>query len=371
MNEFFLVTLPGLEDLAHAEVADWFPEVETKIEHGGVTCIAPMATGLAMNLALKTPTRILLRVERFRCRDFPKLFQTIGKLPWQDWIDPTCELKVHASTRLSRLKIKKRIEETAADAFQDYQKENKIKADPKKELDLYIRLQNDDCTLSLDTSGERLHKRGERQHIGEAPLRETIAAAMIQMAMRKTPEAAGQNIELVDPMMGSGTFLLEGASHSETIEKRNFAFNQFKTQPSETPTIKNPRPTFDKLIGYESDAKTITAARTNLKSVTKPLDIYQKDFFAADPLPDTETKRWLFVNPPYGERLKVKEPLLGYYEKLFAAAERVARPDIAYFLLPSKVVKGKFQLPLNWKVIEKRPFNNGGIPVTAFGFARS
>jgi len=286
-----------------------------------------------------------------------------------EWINPKCTLKAHASTRLSRLKIKTRIEQTCEEAFQDFQKRTKSRVDKEKQIDLYVRLHNDECTLSLDTSGDRLHKRGERQHIGEAPLRETIAAAMIQMAMRK--DAGEKEIELIDPMMGSGTFLLEGAHHEHATDKRNFAFENFKSPPSEPPQIQTQRPTFTKLIGFEADAKTIKAARNNLKTVSTPIEIHQKDFFEAEPLPETKNQRWLFVNPPYGERIKVEGPLLKYYEKLFAAAERVARPDRAYFLLPAKVVKGKFQLPQRWKVIDKRPFHNGGIPVVAFGFSCS
>lgn len=370
MNEFFLVALPGLEDVVHAEVKDWFPDLETTVSHGGVTVFAPLKTGLAMNLCLKTPTRILLRISSFRCRDFPKLFQTIAKTPWKTWLDLSVELKVHASTRLSRLKIKARIEETCLDGWLEYKEKNRKTTVRGKEQNLYVRFLNDECSLSLDTSGERLHKRGERQHIGTAPLRETIAAAMIQMAGRSDPEA--KSVELIDPMMGSGTFLLEASGRDQLIEKRGFAFDNFTEQPDENLSLKAERPQFTKLIGFEADKKTMQAARTNLKSsnVELPTELHAADFFKAEPLPQSTARRWILVNPPYGERIKVKEPLKEYYEELFLACERIAKPDRAYFLLPSKVVKGKFNLPLQWKVIEKRPFVNGGIPVIAFGFVR-
>jgi len=370
MNEFFLVALPGLEDVILNEVKDWFPELEATAIHGGVTVKAPLKTGLAMNLCLKTPTRILLRISTFRCRDFPKLFQSIAKTPWKTWLDLSCEMKVHASTRLSRLKIKARIEETCMDGWLEYKEKNRKTTVRGKEQNLYVRFLNDECSLSLDTSGERLHKRGERQNIGTAPLRETIAAAMIQMAGRNDSDA--KSVELIDPMMGSGTFLLEAAGRDQLVEKREFAFDNFTEQPEENLSLKAERPKFSKLIGFEADKKTMQAARANLDKghVQLPTELYAADFFKADPLPAAESRRWLLVNPPYGERIKVKEPLKEYYEELFLACERVAKPDLAYFLLPSKVVKGKFNLPLQWKVIEKRPFVNGGIPVVAFGFGR-
>lgn len=372
LNEFFLVALPGLEDLVEAEVNEWFPNLDVKAEYGGVVVHAPLAIGLSMNLALKTPTRILIRMKSFRCRDFPKLYNKVLKFPWKDWIDPNCEIQVHASTRLSRLKIKKRIEEVCKDAWIDYQKSQNVKFVKGKTADLYVRIHDDLCTLSLDTSGERLHKRGERQHIGEAPLRETIAAALIQWLGRLPSGSAAGAVEIVDPMMGSGTFLLEAAFRDALVEAREFAFERFTHPPQEKPELKVSRPRMDSLVGFEKDPKTLAAAQNNLKR-TSHVTIRKEDFFEAKPLPArTEGKqRWLIANPPYGERLKIDEPLKDFYARLFACAERVARPDVACFLLPARAVKGKFDLPQGWKVLEKRPFLNGGIPVVAFVFGRT
>jgi len=370
-QEFFLVALPGLEDLVQAELREWFPELENKVEHGGVSVQAPLGIGLSMNMALKTPTRILLRMKSFRCKDFPKLYNKIAAFPWKDWIAPDCEIKVHVSTRLSRLKIKTRIEETCTDGWIEYQKQQKVKCVRGKTADLYVRFVNDECTLSLDTSGERLHKRGQRTHVGEAPLRETIAASLIQLLGRKHAWNIPGPVELIDPMMGSGTFLLEAAYRDQLVEAREFAFEKFANQPETKPALSGKRPKIDSLIGFEKDAKTVTAAKTNLKD-TSHVTIKKEDFFDAKPLPAAGNRqRWVIANPPYNERIKVKEPLNELYARLFAKSEEVAKPDLACFLLPAKAVKGKFDLPRGWKVLEKRPFLNGGIPVVAFVFGRS
>jgi putative N6-adenine-specific DNA methylase len=370
--EFFVVALPGLEDIVEAEIKDWFPDLETKLEHGGVTVKAPLQQGLAMNLALKTATRILLRVTQFRCRDFPKLFKSVSGFAWKEWIDPSCQLTVHASTRLSRLKIKKRIEETTLEAWQDYQKKQKAKPDKTKPASLYVRIQDDECTLSLDTSGERLHKRGARQHVGEAPLRETIAASLIQLVERKHATDINRPVEVIDPMMGSGTFLLEAAARDQLVEAREFGFETFASAPSQAPKLNVPTHAIRKLTGYEQDAKTLTAAKHNLQAVSGiTLNLHGEDFFKSEPLPKSDHARWLFANPPYGERLKVKEPLGDFYARLFAAAESKVHPDRACFLLPAKAVHGKFLLPKDWKILEKRKFLNGGIPVIAFVFGRT
>jgi putative N6-adenine-specific DNA methylase len=361
--EIFLVALPGLEDLVLSEVREVFPELEAASEHGGVTVRAEISDALAMNLILKTPTRILLRVGSFRCRDFPKLYNRIMTFPWKESVDPSCDLEIHVSTRLSRLKMKKRIEETVAKGWTEQRKKY-----PKKslvKLGLFVRFLEDECTLSLDTSGERLHKRGQRVQVGEAPLRETIAASLIQWVGSLAPIT--RSIEVIDPMMGSGAFLIEAGSRDELVQAREFPFAGFREKPAQV-TAPTTRPKIESLVGYEIDEKTLRAAKTNLDG--KKANLIAKDFFAAEPLPETPLERWLFCNPPYGERLKVKEPLAEFYARLFAASERVARPDKACFLLPSKAVKGKFNLPKEWKVLAKRPFLNGGIPVTAFIFGR-
>jgi putative N6-adenine-specific DNA methylase len=374
-GEFFLVSLPGLEDLVEAEAREWFPEFEYEIGHGGVTVRAPLARGLAMNLVLKIPTRILLRVDRFRCRDFPTLYKRILAYPWKRWVDPACELGVQVSTRLSRLKIKKRIEETCQDAWMDARREQGLTAVRGRRLTLYARFFEDECTLSLDTSGERLHKRGARRHVGMAPLRETIAAALIQLVGRSHSGGDDGPVEIIDPMTGSGTFLLEAVERDLPVDRREFAFETFAFAPEDTALrLHVPRPTVSRLIGYDIDPEALAAARANLSTLgAKRAELHAGDFFTAPPLPPAadSTRRWLFANPPYNERLKVKEPLAEFYARLFAAAEKVARPDRACFLLPGKAVKGRFPLPAGWKVLEKRPFLNGGLPVVAFVFGRA
>lgn len=364
MTEFFLVALPGLEEIVKREVLDWYPDLEPKIEHGGVTVHAPLERGLEMNLALKTVTRILLRVSTFRCRDFPKLYNYIRTTKWEEWVDPACVIDVNVATRLSRLKIKSRIEEACLDGWAAHAEEAGVKPDHRKKLTLYVRFVNDECTLSLDTSGERLHKRGARELVGEAPLRETIAAALI--ALTASTDEAADVVEVVDPMTGSGTFLLEAGTRDEVVASREFAFANFRAQPTRPPELRAAHAKVEGLIGFEADAKTLKAARGNLG---KTADLRHQDIFAAEPLPAAR-RRWLFCNPPYGERLKVDEPLVKLYERLFAACENVARPDRACFLLPAKGVKGKFLLPPAWKVLAKQPFVNGGIPVVAFVFGR-
>lgn len=369
-KEFYLVALPGLEDLVLQELRDWHPELEANAQHGGVLLRAPLEVGLALNLCLKTPTRILLRVDSFVCKDFPKLFKKMAELPWNEWVKPNCKLTVRAATARSRLKIKKRIEETCLEGWKASQKGIKGSKMPEGQLDLYVRIVDNVCTLSLDTSGERLHKRGLRTHIGAAPLRETIAAGLLQMLESSTENR--DPVTLVDPMIGSGTFLLEANLRDQLVDQRDFAFDSFKSSEIGSPDLKVARAKFSNFFGFESEKKTLKAARENLKSINANLNLIETDFFkVTKPITKAANHQtWVINNPPYGERLKIEKPLGEYYAELFRQTEHIIRPDRACFLLPAKALKGRLQLPLQWKVLEKRKFLNGGIPVTAFVFGR-
>jgi putative N6-adenine-specific DNA methylase len=300
-------------------------------------------------------------------------------MDWDHWLSPDCDLEVFAACKRSRLKIKSRIEETCLEAWQAWQRASGHKPNLKKKAKLFIRIIEDEATLSLDTSGERLHKRGIRQHVGEAPLRETIAAALLQMAGH-TYEVPPEEVELIDPMMGSGTFFIEALSRDELIDVREFGFESFIHAEPSRPTLNEARPKFIGGVGFEQDSKAFKACQSNLKRAkeSKAWDLRNKDFFsesttvasAAAAGETSSPQRWVFANPPYGERLAVEGSLAGFYQKLFQACENFAKPDRACFLLPAKSVKGKFILPVGWKVLEKRPFLNGGIPVVAFVFGR-
>jgi len=379
--EFFLIALPGLEDLVADEVREWFPSLEVRQEFGGVTVVAPLSVGLSMNWVLKTPTRVLLRVARFPCRDFPKLFHKISRFAWDDWVDATCTLEVSASTSRSRLKIKKRIEETVEEGWREFQERRGAKANAiananaKKTLKLLVRMLDDECTLSLDTSGERLHKRGVRTFVGEAPLRETIAAALLQFLSRHALDLP--SVEVVDPMMGSGTILLEAAlRYSEFSDRRDFALQHFAldrkmVSPQPPPT----RRQIVRVRGYEIDKKAFTAAQENFKkiqgsdrgSLEVELNRGAVEAVVNLPAPDPGVQRWLILNPPYGERLKVKDSLSRYYEDLLQHLARF-QAQRACLLLPTRGASGRLRLPEGWKVLEKRRFSNGGIPVIAFVF---
>jgi putative N6-adenine-specific DNA methylase len=376
--DFFLIATPGFEDLVAEELAAWLPQAglnsEVKIEGGGVSFRAELELGLSLNCLLKTPTRILLRLADFGCRDFPKLFRKISNFPWEEWVSDSATIAFSASSRESWLKIKKRIEQTCDEGRKARQKTrsntpSQNNLDRNNEVDVLVRFDKDICYISLDTSGELLHKRGYRPMSSEAPLRETTAAALLLLMKKVVPSEV--KVDLVDPMTGGGTFLLEAALLAQPVRTRQFAYESFvKTKKVEVaPATTANR--FIKLIGFDSDAKALQAAKENFSraKIDMPFELLNADFFVAQPLTG-ETPRWLICNPPYGERISVEGPLSEFYAKLFEATERVVRPQAACFILPEKAGPDRVRTPKAWRILEKRRFLNGGLPVIAVVYGR-
>lgn len=372
---FFVICPPGLEAVVAAEIRDWLPEVQPALDRGGVTISLPLETGFYLNRILKTPTRILLRLSDFGCRDFPKLFKKAAGFPWENWVSDQTRIDFHASTTNSRLRIKKRIEETCDDGRKKRLKQRG--APPISEsapvIMVQVRFKDDVCFLSLDTSGELLHKRGLRTHSSEAPLRENLAAALLYQLENFKP-GDQREVELVDLMTGGGTFLLEAALRVEVIRERGFPFESFLINDLAAPTLQPPqRVPITSLVGFDIDDKALASARVNLSRLPKTdlrepaVDLIGGDVFAVEPLPG-EKRRWAIANPPYGERIAILGSFTDYYSDLFAAAERVARPERACFLLPEKAAKSRLRLPAGWRLAHRQRFLNGGLPVEALYF---
>lgn len=405
-STFFLICTPGLEDVLAREVLAHLPNCELKAERGGVSLMASMALGLELNRWLKTPSRILLRLSTFGCRDFPKLFKKVSGFPLEEILRDQVDVTVHASSHGSRVKMKKRIEETVREArIYRLRKRGRPHARFSGNAELFVRIDDDVCTLSLDTSGELLHKRGTRPFASEAPLRETLAAAILRLMIEIANEdgnleaSARSRPILIDPMMGSGTFLLEALGLNLPVVNRDFAYQtlwQAQTGGATSEVLANQRVEFSQLFGFDINEKAVLAARQNLALTQNalnlaklgvsipPISLVCQDFFAVESLPlvieagtdsgKRASEKWLVVNPPYGERLGVnsakheavsEQALRSFYEKLFKKCEQLLQPSLACFLLPERCRVEKIKLPETWRIRSARQFENGGLPVVA------
>lgn len=356
------------------------PLPELVLRSGGVSFGAPLAYGLQLNFFLKTAHRVLWRLAEFKVRDFPKLFERVQKIPWGNLLNGRfVEWQVAASK--SRLNNEKRIEEVCSEAFGKVSA--RIQGASKVKQTVYVRIHDDLCTISLDSSGEHLHKRGWGVLKGEAPLRETLAAYMILEMIGDTPLTKTQQVSFVDPMCGSGTLVLEAASLWRPVFDRSYAFLDWKNAPKifKSPLLKKNYKTLEESApfktywGFDIDSAVVKAARENLATLESKVEIKNlKVRFEEESLFAGEKKTlgpvWCLANPPYGERLHVQgQEEFSYQDLIQQMADKFAAEKIGV-LLPNKTIVKNLKAPEGYKKQKERAFSNGGLEVLFLIFVR-
>lgn len=352
----FLIVPPGLEDLAEKEMTLKLPPVEFQVIKGGIELECDLDWMMNAHLLLKIPVRILLRVTNFKVKDFPKLHQKFLKFPWKDYLahpEPQWEI----TCRRSRLMHTGRIEETVKKALTEAMVKQPLSQDWKRKnfspQTFYIRIEDDELTLSLDLSGEPLYKRGLNVIKGEAPLRENFAAALLFEMF----EGQKEEVTLMDPMCGSGTFLLEAATFHLPLHKRKFSFEEapfFKGKLVRLPSPGTPLP-IKKLIGNEIQEELVSKIRPVLSE-------YGIEIQNADAREEKFPEVWMIVNPPYGERIKL-EGKKGSTLRTILLALLENQPEKLGWLIPADMedlapgLKG-------YRRISQRKFRNGGLAVS-------
>ncbi len=207
---WFAVSSPGVEATTAREVEGLPGVQEPRTVVGGVELKGTLATGLAANLWLRTASRVLLRVGEIEARDFARLRRRAAGLPWGELVAPGATIAVKATARSCRLYHTGAIAENVMLALGD--RAVRAARDPSEDAEsepgvatLLVRGERDRFTFSLDASGELLHRRGWRQETGHAPLRETLAAALLLLCEYDPARP------FVDPLCGAGTLPLEAA----------------------------------------------------------------------------------------------------------------------------------------------------------------
>ena len=361
---YFVIVIPGLEDLAQQEVELKCPVKEIRVIKGGLEIQADENWIVLAHVHLKIPTRILLRITEFKVRDFPKLFQKFLKFNWNKYLshpEPVFEI----SCSKSRLNHTGKIEETIQNALKDALIRQPLNQDWKKKnyspQTFYIRLVDDLLTFSLDLSGEPLYKRGIQVLKGEAPLRESIAAALVYDIF----EGIEGPIQLIDPMCGSGTFLIEALTFHTPIHLRKFAFEEapfFKGKMIKLPS--------------SSDSLPITAAfgtdlnKDLLNKIMSQNRIKNLEFTIADALNFSYPKDCIMIcNPPYGERIKITGGKGHFLKNALEKFLEKDSPRRIGWLVPSDM-NDLWENIKGYELIKQRSFRNGGLPVTFFIWER-
>jgi putative N6-adenine-specific DNA methylase len=357
---YFVIVLPGLEDLALKEVELKCPVKQLKVVKGGLEVNADETWMIIAHTLLKIPTRILLRIGEFKVRDFPKLYQKFLKFNWNQYLSHP-DAKFEVSCSKSRLNHTGKIEETIKSAIKEALIRQPLSQDWKRKnyspQTFYVRLLEDTLTLSLDLSGGPLYKRGLHVLKGEAPLRETIAAALLLEIFQDLKD----NVTLIDPMCGAGTFLHEALSFHQPLHKRKFAFEEapfFKGKDVKLPPAIFPFP-IDHAIGTDLNGDL-------LEKLVKENQIQHIDFIKADATSYKYPQNSLMIcNPPYGERIKISGKKGHFLKNALEKFLEEDRPSRIGWLVPSDL--NDLWTNINgYELLRKRSFRNGGLAVTFY-----
>jgi putative N6-adenine-specific DNA methylase len=377
--ELFAATAPGLESIAAGELKAL--GIRGRQEPGGVAFDGNLDRVYLANLWLRTASRVILRLGRFHASTFYELERRTRKLPWPDYLPESGRVEVRVTCRKSRLYHSDAVAERVLAAIAKVappgvnlrvsalhgEDEEENDASPAPTQLFVVRIVDDQCEISADTSGELLHRRGYRQEVAKAPLRETLAAAMLLASGWQRGEP------LVDPMCGSGTIPIEAALLGRRIAPGLGRVFQFMTWQSfdrllwEDTVAQAREAILDSIPGIsgaDRDAGAIQAATRNAAraGVATDLDFSERPISASlTALPDLTDGRkagWIISNPPYGVRLEENADLRNLYAAIGSGLSRKPGWRIA-MLTPDAALARQMRVQLRSRFATQ----NGGIPV--------
>ncbi|MGI9368527.1 MAG: THUMP domain-containing class I SAM-dependent RNA methyltransferase [Ruegeria sp.] len=311
--EIFLAATPGLEAPLGAEaIENDFAGV--RIVPGGVVCRGGWSEVWRANLALRGANRVLARIGSFPAVHLAQLDKRARKFPWGEVLRSDVPIKIEATSRKSRIyhggAARQRIERAISETLSA-----PVSADAP--LRVMLRIEKDICTFSIDTSGELLHKRGHKEAVAKAPMRETMAA----MFLRECGFDGSQPV--LDPMCGSGTFVIEAAEIALGLNPgrdRSFAFEKLTTfdqnQWSAMQSAGNTTETALKFCGSDRNAGAIASAAANAgrAGVGDITSFSQRSI--SELKPPAGPTGLVVANPPYGARIGDEKRLRSLYGSL-------------------------------------------------------
>lgn len=313
----------GLEAVTKREIYDLGYEI-TRVEDGRVTFEGDAEAICRANIFLRSTERILLLLGRFQATTYDELFEQIKDLPWEDYIPENGKFWVtKASSIKSKLFSPSDIQSIVKKAMVERMKQSyHLEWFPEDGAAYPVRIFifKDEVMVTLDTSGDSLHKRGYRLATGKAPLTETLAAALLMLTPWKKDRI------LVDPFCGSGTFPIEAAMMAANIAPgmnreftamkwTNFISEQLWTEAFEEAQELVDTDIATDIQGYDIDGEILKAARENAKRAGVAHLIHFQQRAVAD-LHHPKKYGFIVTNPPYGERMEEKEALPALYLQL-------------------------------------------------------
>ena len=320
-------TFKGLEEVLAQELIELGAN-DVQLERRAVSFRGNKALLYRANLCLRTASRILVPVASFKAKDTDALYKQVKALQWSQFMTADTTFVVDStvygeSFRNSRF-VTYRAKDSVADYWIDHANRRPNVSTKMPDLVINVHVANEQVTVSLDSSGESLHKRGYRVVNTEAPINEALAAGMLLMAGWK-----GQS-DFYDPMCGSGTLLIEAALIAHNIApgvfRQSFAFEKWPDFDAELwREIYNDdsaEQDFEhKIYGSDASFYAIQQAAKNVKSagVQKDIELKQIRMEEISNLQSSNTSPLVMLNPPYGERLASNKDMEELYAKIGTA----------------------------------------------------
>jgi len=367
MTDYFATVARGLEEIAAQELTDL-----------GGNHVTPQFTGVEfqgdqkllyqVNLWSRFIFRVLVPIRKFPCKTAKQLYYEIQQINWENYLSPEETLAVHCTgkneqlnhTHFSALQVKNAI----ADQQQKYFGQRSSVDLETPDLILNLHIEKTHAILSLDSTGDSLHRRGYRPAMGTAPLKETFASALLAMTDWET------SLPLLDPMCGSGTFLIEAGLKALNIApglfRKTFALEKWydfdrelwqqvkqeakQQQFSQLPT---------ELYGRDRDLEVLQQAKTNAKNCNlhQQINLAQSDISELEPPSD---RGIIICNPPYGKRLGEVKELGSLYKQLGDVFKQRFQGWVAYVLSGNKELTKQIGLRTSQRI----PVYNGSLPCT-------
>ncbi len=309
-EHYFATCAPGLEPLLHEEAKQLgLMRIERQV--GGILFEGSVEDVWRANLGLRTAVRIFLRLARYEAKNSDELYRGAFEVDWTRFLKPEGTLIVDSQTRESELFhthfIQQRVKDGVVDQFRERFGVRPSVSVDEPDLRIHVHLFRDRATLSVDTSGGSLHKRGWRAYQGRAPLAETLAAAIVLLSDwdRRSP--------LLDPFCGSGSIAIEAAALAAGVAPgswRRFGFENWPGHDAAGMAALRKQlsqqvhwPKKLRILGFDSDPEQIEGARENAASAGFESRLEFELGDACQFAPRAGWNGWIVTNPPYGLRV--------------------------------------------------------------------
>ncbi|MBU0485164.1 MAG: class I SAM-dependent RNA methyltransferase [Proteobacteria bacterium] len=362
-NRFFAQISEGLEILGAEELKS-LGATEIKTIYRGIWFEADMETLYRVNYQSRLCSRIMAQLLRFDCHSTKYLHKTAIKMDWLTLFDENKTFAISATVANSKIKHSQYAALCLKDAIADYFRElrgtrpNVDTENPDVRLNLHI--ENNRATINLDTSGGSLHRRGYRVESVEAPMQETVAAAIIRLS------GWDGSTPLIDPMCGSGTLISEAIMHYCRIPagyfRQQFGFTVMpefdqkiweKVRETENKQIK--KLPAELVSANDINKQSVTAAQTNINLLPDSRQVR----FTTKPFQQLKIKpkSTIICNPPYGIRLNKNTDIGSFMKELGDFLKTSCQGSTAYIYLGKKELAKEIGLKPAWK----KPLKNGGL----------